>query len=131
MDNQEYIEIHRKIIEAQKEICRRIGVSWYPSPPDMKIGISKNIINGNFPMPINGLRHPSENGTAGWYIWAGDYSNNPDFFQAIHIEHINQYFPVILKYLGLPPGWRIQIDDKGYEDIWEDKSLLGKADISP
>ena len=30
----------------------------------------------------------------------------------------------IIKYLGLPSGFRFQIDSKGYEEIWENKKLL-------
>ena len=30
----------------------------------------------------------------------------------------------VLKYLALEPGFRIQIDYKGYEDVWKDESLL-------
>src|SRR3989338_9488814 len=119
---EEYLKLHQKIIAEQKKVCQKYDLEWFPSPPDMKIGISKDIRKGK--MPINGLRHPPEKGTAGWYIWAGDYSDNPDFFEALHIEHLPEHFSLVLPYLGLPPGWRFQIDDKGYADVWEDKSLL-------
>ena len=76
-------------------------------------------------MPLNGLRHPSENGTLGWYIWAGgEINTDPNLWDTIHVEHLEQKCPLVLKYLGLPPGWRFQIDNKGYEDVWEDKKLL-------
>lgn len=113
---------YNEIIERQKELCKKYDIEWYASPPDIKIGISKNINDGT--MPINGLRHPPENGTAGWYVWAGEYADDPNFFDPLHIEHLQEKFPMILKYLGLPPGWRFQIDDKGYEDIWFDEKLL-------
>jgi len=122
MTDKQYIKLHKEIIHQQKEVCKKYGLEWFPSPPDFKIGISKNLKSGI--MPINGLRHPVEKGTAGWYIWAGDYLNSKDFFVPMHIDHLDEYFPMVLKYLGLPPGWRFQIDDKGYEDVWEDKSLL-------
>lgn len=118
MNNQKYQEI----VNQQRELCKNMGVNYVASMPDMKIGISKNIKSGS--MPINGLRHNPEKGTSGWYIWAGDYSNNPDFFEPMHIEHLTEYFPLVLRYLGLPPGWRFQVDNDGYDDIWEDKSLL-------
>lgn len=111
-----------RIIEEQKEICKKYGVKWVPSPIGWKIGVSKNISSGA--MPINGLRHLPETGTLGWYMWAGDYSDDPKFFEPMHIEHLQEKLPLVLKYLGLSPGWRFQIDDKGYEDVWEDKSLL-------
>lgn len=122
MSDREYIEAHKKIIASQKEICKKYGVEWFPSLQDLKIGISKNVNSGE--MPINGLRHPEEKGTAGWYIWAGEYSKNRKFFEPIHIEHLSEHFPLVLKYLGLPPGWRFQIDNDGYEDVWYDESLI-------
>jgi len=112
----------REIIDQQNEICRKYDVVWFGPPLDQKIGVSKNLTSGV--MPINGLRHPPENGTAGWYIWAGDYSEADDFFQPLHIQHLIEVYPDILKYLGLPPGYRFQIDSKGYEDVWKDESLL-------
>ena len=38
--------------------------------------------------------------------------------------HLLEYRPAILKYLGLPTGFRVLINDKGYEDIWFDAALL-------
>ncbi|MEJ0001956.1 MAG: hypothetical protein WDN09_02130 [bacterium] len=123
MTDEEYKDLHKKIIEEQKAICQKYNVEWTPSSPDMKIGISKNIKSST--MPINGLRHPVEKETAGWYIWAGDFSDKDDFFDPVHVEHLSDDLPIVLKYLGLPPGWRFQIDDKGHEDVWFDEKLLG------
>ena len=75
-------------------------------------------------LPINGLRHPIEGETTGWYIWAGEeYSEGPDFFVPLHVEHLAEWTPLVLKYLGLPTGSRFLIT-ADYEDVWEDKSLL-------
>ena len=111
-----------QIINEQKEICKKFNTEHFPCTDGWKIGVSKNISGGE--MPINGLRYNPENGTMGWYIWAGNYSDDPNFFEPIHVEHLIEKCPLVLKYLGLPPGWRFQIDEKGYEDVWEDKELL-------
>ena len=111
-----------KIINDQIKVCTKYMTKWFASPLDLKIGVSKNLSSGT--MPINALRHPPENGTAGWYIWAGEYSEDPDFFVPKHIQHLIKEYPEILKYLGLPPGYRFQIDNKGYEDVWYDEKLL-------
>jgi hypothetical protein len=119
---QQYIEMHQKVIAEQQELCKKYKVEWHPSSPDLKIGISKNISDGT--MPVNGLRHSPEGDTSGWYVWAGDYSDSPDLFQPLHIDHLNEHFPLVLKYLGLPPGWRFQIDNKGHEDVWFDEKII-------
>lgn len=106
-------------VEQQKEICNKLSVAWIENQPNQVIGLAD--IND---VPIHGLRHPIENNSTGWYIWTKDYSSDPDFFKPTHIVHLLDIKPQLLKYLGLPPGYRFLIDDKGYEDIWYDETLL-------
>jgi len=63
-------------------------------------------------------------GTCGWYIWAGEQlSEASDFFVPVHAAHLADWAPLVLPYLGLPPGWRFLVTEQ-YEDVWEDKQLL-------
>ena len=111
------------VVHEQKELCLKYGADFLISPLHHKIGISLNVKQGI--MPVNGLRHPASGDTSGWYIWSGEeFSEDPQFFQPLHIEHINYWCPIILKYLGLAPGWRFLIANDGYEDVWKDDSLL-------
>ena len=106
----------------QKNICERYNVAFVDTPSFLKVGISLNVKEGL--KPVNGLRHPPQGDTSGWYIWAGEeLSEDPNFFLPLHIEHLEEWCPEIIKYLGLPPGWRF-LSAPGYEDVWEDKSLL-------
>ena len=106
----------------QKEICSKYGAPFLDSLQNLKVGISLNVKEGSF--PLNGLRHTPEGGTSGWYIWAGnELSSDPNFFVPLHISHLEDWCPDVIKYLGLAPGWRFLIAP-GYEDVWEDKSLL-------
>lgn len=105
----------------QRNICSEYGTIYWPSPQENNIGISSQIKKGE--EPIHGLRHPFRNGTTGWYIWAGEYSDDPDFFKPIHTKHLDDLYPEILKFLGLPPGWRFLMAE-GYEDVWYDGELL-------
>ncbi len=57
------------LLNQQLAICRRYGAEYCPSPPHVRVGIAENIKSGL--MPLNGLRHPEEGDTTGWYIWAG------------------------------------------------------------
>ncbi len=116
---------HEQIIKAQKELCKRVGKKFVPSAYDMKIGISKNVFEGV--APINGIRHNIEGDTTGWYIFAGEDpipQEDADFFEPLCVKHLIESCPQVLKYLGLPPGTRFQIDHDGYEDIWDDPMLL-------
>ena len=70
------------------------------------------------------MRHEPEEGTTGWFIWAGEeLSDDPDFFVPLHVEHLAEWSPDVLPYLALPPGWRFLLAPD-YEDVWLDASLL-------
>jgi hypothetical protein len=106
----------------QQAICKKYNAPFVDSPSFLKVGITLNVKDGI--QPVNGLRHPIEGDTSGWYIWAGEeFSEDPDFFIPLHIEHLPEWCPDVIKYLGLAPGWRFLIAP-GHEDVWEDKSLL-------
>ncbi len=87
----------------QKKLCSEHGVPWRDSPSNLKVGIADNVRTGL--LPINGLRHPPEGDTTGWYIWAGEeLSTTPDFFKALHVEHLAEWCPRVMKFLELPPS---------------------------
>ena len=107
----------------QKRVCELYGAEFVASPRHIKVGISRDLARGKY--PINGLRHRPEGDTSGWYIYVGeeDVPQDPNFFVPLHVEHLGQRCPEVIPYLGLPPGWRFLIAD-GYEDVWFDGSLL-------
>ncbi len=108
--------------EAQREVCARFGCVWTPPSAASKVGIARTVAKGG--MPIHGLRHAPKGDTNGWYIWTGELSEARDFFVPLHIEHLETWAPAALQFLGLPPGWRFMADTSGFEDVWEDGSLL-------
>ena len=112
----------QSLLNAQHEICHKFGACFLPANDWLKIGLSKNFDPKQF--PINGLRHPPEGDTTGWYIWSGEeLSDEEDFFEPLHTVHLVERCPEIMKYLGLGPGWRFLIAP-GYEDVWFDANLL-------
>jgi hypothetical protein len=112
------------IEQEQKAVCKRLGIPWTPVDNGLMIAISESMFTDT--KPINGLRHPRQESIDGWYIWSGGEipQGNDIFFNPIHPEHLLEKQPLVLKYLGLPYGYRFQIDDKGYEDVWFDQSIL-------
>jgi hypothetical protein len=108
--------------DEQEATCRKYNVAYVPAPRDLRVGISRNVRDGI--LPINGLRHPPAGDTTGWYIWAGgEPSDRPDFFVSLHVEHLKEWCPDAIRFLGLPPGWRFLVGEE-HEDVWEDPSLL-------
>ena len=109
-------------ITLQKEVCQQYGSVYLPCGDYLKVGISKDFDGRKF--PINGLRHPPQGDTTGWYIWSGEeFSTDPDFFVPLHSIHLNERCPQVMKFLGLGVGWRF-LFAPGQEDVWFDPNLL-------
>ena len=110
------------IAASQLEICRKYHAVCVALNVDLKVGISDNFFSGE--LPLNGLRQPPEGDTCGWYLWAGEtLSDAANFFKPLHVSHLVDQHAEILRYLGLPPGWRFLIAGD-HEDVWFDAALL-------
>ncbi len=107
------------VTDEQRVVCDRYGAQPMDAPSDLKVGLALASVGE----PINGLRHPPEGDTTGWYLWRGELSQADDFFSPLHAGHLSTRLPEVLPYLALPPGWRFLIAP-GYEDVWYDASLL-------
>lgn len=112
---------------VQPPICEQFKVRPVPADPELNCGVARNVINGAYASageyPLTGVRHPPMNGTSGWYVWAGDYSDADDFFVPVHTLHLEHYCPELVPYLALPPGWWIELAP-GHEDAGYDTALL-------
>lgn len=110
------------IVQEQIGICSKYGANYQPLDFGLNLGISENFFSGV--LPLNGLRHPQDHPTCGWYLWASEeFSEADDFFNALHVYHLVERCPKIMKYLALPPGWRFLVAGD-YEDVWFDENLL-------
>jgi hypothetical protein len=110
------------MINEQRIVCEKFGTDCIPPSPGVKLGIAANVRTGI--QPLNGLRHPQTPETSGWYIWAGEeLSQDSDFFSSLHVEHLAEWCPDVVKFLGLPPGWRF-LKAGDHEDVWFDPDLL-------
>lgn len=112
----------KKHIDAQADLCKKLNVDFVPADNDLNVGLADNVTSDS--QPIHGLRHPLAEGTTGWFVWAGEYSDAPDFFKPQCLKHLLDIRPDIIKYFALPPGHRFLVDNNGYEDIWFDRQLL-------
>jgi hypothetical protein len=111
------------LTDQQKDVCRKFGANFLQSGEFLKVGISRDFDPRHF--PINGLRHPPEADTVGWYIWSGEKfpEDETGSFIPLCVKHLHDDYPKIATYLGLAPGWRFLIAP-GYEDVWYDANLL-------
>jgi hypothetical protein len=105
------------IVAEQRALCRRHAAVWTPSPAHFKVGIARNVRTGL--KPLNGLRHPQVGDTTGSYIWAGELSDAPEFYEPLHVVHLREWCPGALPFLGLAPGWRFLVAGD-HVDVWED-----------
>ena len=108
-----------KVFEEQKLLCAKYGVKFYSCGPDDRAGVALATLLNE---PVHGSRERNEDGTSSWYIWAGEYSTDPDFYQPLCAGHIENYLPLVMPYLALPPGYKFIIDRNGYEDVWIDET---------
>ena len=107
--------------KLQCTFCINRASDYVPAAPESKLGLA---ISNLGKLPVNGLRHPPEGGTNGWYVWFGEeLSSAPDFFVPLHTAHLSEYCPEIIEYLGLQPGFRF-LKAGDYLDIWYDATLL-------
>ncbi len=105
---------------AQRAMCQRFNSEEVPSGPHLKVGIAIKTLDL---LPLNAVRVRPEHGTSGWYIYGGEYSEDPDFYQPVHIAHLPEYCPQITPHLALAPGWRVLLAPD-YEDVWFDDQCL-------
>src|SRR5688500_17617065 len=95
-------------VRAQKAICKKYELPFVAAPGGLKVGVSLNVKHGI--LPLNGLRHPPTATTTGWYIWAGEeLSADPEFFVPLHVAHLGEWCPGVIRFLGMPPGSRFLV----------------------
>jgi hypothetical protein len=110
-----------RIEELQRAYCHERSTAYVASPGQSKVGFA---LSTKGRIPVNGLRHPPEGDTNGWYLWCGEeYSDAPNFFQPLHIRHVYDESPDLIKLFGLPPGYRFLLAGD-YLEVWYDPALL-------
>lgn len=105
-------------IDGQKWICEKYGALYCPCKGSDRVGIAIQTLQNE---PIYGTRELNPDGSSSWYIYAGQYSADDDFYKPVCIDHLETLLPIVLRYLALPPGWKFIIDKNGYEDVWQEK----------
>jgi len=111
-------------IFKQIERCRTHHVSFVPARPHSNVYFALETIGQS---PINGLRHPPQRDSSGWYIWCGEeFPTSPQCFIALQTIHLADCCPEAVEFLGLPPGYRFRATGERIE-VWLDPKFRGSA----
>ena len=109
-------------IKKSQTVCEWMNTNPDKPEADSIVGLAIDSLNNGI---IHGLRHPKKGNSNGWFIWAGEYSEDKNFFKPICYNHLAQYFDKnIIEFLSLPVGYRFLVDGSNYEDVWFDEKLL-------
>lgn len=107
----------------QRRVCEERGAAFDPPDGSSRVGIALQTLHHT---PLHGMRIPPHDGVCGWYLWGGDLSDDPGFFQPLCVEHLPERCPMALPFLCLPPGWRFLTDGE-YSEVWHDDALLRRV----
>jgi hypothetical protein len=106
---------NEELVNEQRKICEKYESPVFLCAKELKAGVAMKTIGTE---PLYGVRVPPTEGTCGWLIWGGEYSEDLNFYDAVHVEHLPDLIPHAMKYLALAPGFRFVIDKDGYEDVY-------------
>ena len=109
--------MNNSVFDLQKKICGKYGAEFDPPEPGSKLGIAIQTLDR---IPIYGVRELPTETTCGWYIHAGDWSAEDEFYKPLCVEHLFDYCELALPFIALPPRWRFITDADGYVDVWRE-----------
>jgi len=105
---------------SQQDTCEKFGSIFDPPAEDAIVGVAVASLGQ---LPLNAMRSQPHGAACGWYVWGGDFSDAPDFFEPLHVQHLAHYAPALVPYLALTTGWRVQLASD-HVDVWYDDKLL-------
>lgn len=107
--------------DRQRAVCDQFGLAFLACTPEERIGLAPNVTDAT--RQLNGLRVAPQGDASGWYIWAGgELDDTPDFYIPLRAQSLQTWAPLVLPYLGLPPGARFLLRDDCVQ-VWLDHSL--------
>lgn len=112
--------------KRQRQLCEEHGATFTAAPSHLKVGVALQTLHLQ---PLNGLRHAPEGDTTGWYLYGGEDEipqDDEQFFQPLHVAHLEERCPQALPFLGLPPGYRFLLSGDTI-DVWFDPQVLKDA----
>ena len=114
-----------KIVNQQKDFCGTYNVDLESAKLDQLVVVSEDVFNGAL---VEGVRYDSSDNMSGWWLTSKSYSGNTDDLKLEHISHIYEKRKDLIKFLGLPFGFKFfqekYVSENSPEDVWFDEDVL-------
>lgn len=101
----------------QQALCARAGADYVAPTFDQMIVISDGVIEGD---AAEGVRYPSPEHMSGWWITTDRFNDDIKTLKTVHRQHVAINRPDLVKYLGLPFGYRFHGPT---DDVWADEKI--------
>ncbi len=105
------------------DVPQALGVIADAPRPNEKVGLAR-VARGA--KELFGVRIPRHGDVCGWYLWSGDRSDDPDFFEPVCVADLDKVCPEVQPLLSLPAGWSFELTPE-YLDVCFMSSLCEDA----
>lgn len=113
------INITLRLWVEQHSVCSKVGADFTTSRFEQLIVISDGVLEGE---ASEGVRYPSPEHMSGWWITTDQYNGDTKSLKTVHAQHVAVNRPDLVKYLGLPNGYRFH---ELTNDAWFDEKVVG------
>jgi len=112
------ISLTLRLWEEQQELCRNKGAEYIPPLFQQMVAISDGVLEGE---ATEGVRYPSPRHMSGWWLTTDRYNGDIKTIRTVHLYHVVIVRPDLIKYLGLPFGYRFHASS---DQAWFDQKVM-------
>ena len=106
----------------QHVVCEKFSGEFSAPLADKLAVISEGVLEGD---PVQGVRYPSPEHMSGWWITTDRYNGEINTLKNEHLYHVTAARPELVRYLGLPDGFRFDLSAR--EDVWFDQDVANES----
>jgi hypothetical protein len=98
-----------RFVRVQREVCARYKSGFAPPIGDQLVVIDEGI----YDIPsVEGSRYAMNADNSGWILIRDGWKKNVDSFVNVHVYHLLERRPDLVRFLALPVGWRFFTDGR-------------------
>lgn len=105
----------------QQDLCNQLSVPFSPPCIEQLAAVAPGISSGD----IQAVRYPSPPHMSGWWITSETSSVAADM-KPQHLSHVVAARPDIIRFLGLPFGYRFSLTSEGESEVWFDSEVASE-----